>query len=95
MSTRPRLICSSRNTSGVRPAVQARRPIRLALPLLLVAGLGVALLHYSGQLDAVSCSCKPSPAAPVYHLRRGGWPYGQAALQMTRSHSVSAGKLST
>ena len=55
----------SANTRGQRPAVQAKRPIRLALPLLLVAGLGFALLHYSGHLDAVSCSCVKSHAAPV------------------------------
>ncbi|KAK9826868.1 hypothetical protein WJX81_002023 [Elliptochloris bilobata] len=32
---------------------KAKRPTRLALPLLLMAGLGIALLHYSGRLDAV------------------------------------------
>lgn len=54
-------MCPSANTSGLRPAVQARRPIRLALPLLLVAGLGFALLHYSGHLDAVSCRLHALP----------------------------------
>ena len=91
MSTRPRLMCPSSNTSGVRPAVQARSPIRLALPLLLVAGLGFALLHYSGQLDAVSCSCKPSRAAPASYLQGAGRPRWQAELQMTGSRGVQAG----
>lgn len=54
-------MASSKLERPAAGAVQARRPNRLALPLLLAAGLALALLHYIGHLDAVSCGCMPAP----------------------------------
>ena len=73
--------------------MQARRPSRLALPLLLVVGLGFALLHYTGNLDAVSHGCRLSPLHPCLTCGQHGRPAWLAGLQTTCSCSAKRAAL--